>query len=53
MEKLGNMGKNPNKPVQLRLFVLESLEAAAELEPFKKLLLALMHDRTEYYAIRR
>lgn len=53
MEKLVNIGKDRNKPVQLRLFVLESLEAAAELEPFKKLLLALMHDRTEYYAIRR
>lgn len=53
MEKLVNIGKDRNKPVRLRLFVLESLEAAAELEPFKKLLLDCMHDSTEDYAIRR
>lgn len=53
MEKLVNIGKDRNKPVQLRLLALESLEATAELEPFKKLLLDLMHDSTDDYAVRR
>ncbi|MCL6395543.1 hypothetical protein EXT62_01275 [Pectobacterium carotovorum subsp. carotovorum] len=53
MEKLVNIGKDRNKAVQLRLLVLESLEATAELKPFKKLLLDLMHDSTDDYAVRR
>lgn len=53
MKKLSNIGKDRNKPVQLRLLVLESLAAAAELEPFKKLFMDLLHNCTEDYAVRR
>ncbi|OBP14223.1 hypothetical protein A5320_16440 [Rheinheimera sp. SA_1] len=53
MGKLVNIGADRSKPVHLRLLVLESLEATAELEQFKKLLLDLMLDSTDVYAVRR
>ncbi|WP_414919051.1 NACHT domain-containing protein [Pseudomonas sp. IT-P4] len=51
--KLVDIGTDRSKPVHLRLLVLESLEASAKLEPFKKRLLAVMLDSTDVYGARR
>ncbi|WP_433586902.1 NACHT domain-containing protein [Providencia alcalifaciens] len=53
VEKLVNIGIDRSKPEHLRLLILESLEATAELKPFKKILLNIIFDKTDVYAARR
>ncbi len=50
---LVNIGTDRSKPVHLRLFVLESLDDSAKLEPFKNRLAGVMLDSMDVYCVRR